>query len=148
MRGEIRTAPVERQFAPSLAERGESAIAILEMQEPAKSRKDRRGGTFTQVMQRDERGRRVVCIGNTAGMRGPRPSSRFRAGEGMENLGLMRDQKRAETVFLLIVQIGRECADGKGRDPLAQVAVNRPRAVFPLDLDCTLDTYKSLTIYV
>ncbi len=28
--------------------------------------------------------------------------------------------------------MGRERADGKGRDPLAQVAVNRPRAVFPL----------------
>jgi len=50
----------------------------------------------------------------------------------MERLGLMRDQKRAKTVFLLIVQMGHECADGKGRDPLAQVAVNRPRAVFPL----------------
>ena len=102
------------------------------MQEPAKSREDRRGGTFTHGMKRDERGRRIVCIGNAAGMRGPRPSSRFRAGEGMERLGLMRDQERAETVFLLIVQMGRERADGKGRDPLAQVAVNRPRAVFPL----------------
>ena len=50
----------------------------------------------------------------------------------MERLGLMRDQKRTETFFLLIVQIGRECADGKGCDPLAQVAINRPRAVFPL----------------
>ena len=86
MCSEIRTTPIERQRAPAAAKRGDTTVAILQVQEPFDA--ERRGGPdafvcFTQMAQRQHCTRRIIGVGHPARQVSPGPAARRSAGVRM-----------------------------------------------------------------
>ncbi len=78
MRRDVRVAAVEWQGAPTAAERRDSAIAILQIEEPANAFCDGLLGVAidsAELCEREESTGRVISVGYAAGERGPCPSA-------------------------------------------------------------------------
>src|SRR5690349_2808067 len=86
MRSQVRGTAIEWQRAPAAAERGNTPITILQVEQPTNA--TRRGfGNILAVLLKPGQGEKgaggVIGIGNPPGLRGPSPSSRSRIGVGM-----------------------------------------------------------------
>jgi hypothetical protein len=68
--GQVGAASVKWQRAPSAAKGGNASVSILQIQKPLNTHASRRlhiGALDLKVVQREQRPRRIIGIGNAAG---------------------------------------------------------------------------------
>src|SRR5580704_10471782 len=110
MGGEVGTAPVKGQLAPSAAESRNAAVCILKIREPGDSGDSsltRGGGFGRKVMQREDGARRIVSVRNPAGKIGPGPGAGGGESVWMYTPILLTQEPRED--FLARGRVERRC---------------------------------------
>lgn len=140
--GQVGSAAIKGEVAPTTAEGGPTAVPVLQACKPSHTGRNdliRRRHmwpmsrmSFRQMGECEQRPGSVVGVGNASREMRPPPCSRFRAGIGVTCLSLLGDQPFVKFRFSFerIEGAGRvQRVDRESCDPDREVAVDRPATI-------------------